>query len=65
MKVVYLGPKEQRTVDLPCPLLSGKADTQVIMKRGVPTDIPDKYAEGLLAFPETFSKSAEKEMKHA
>jgi hypothetical protein len=60
MKLMYTGPKKERTVEYPLPLLSkGMKEGEVKFVKGQVTDCPDMVAEKLLALaPEYFKTVA-------
>jgi hypothetical protein len=62
MQLVYNGPKAERVMEFPIPVIS-KADIQarVTFKRGTATDCPDEYAKQCLAIaPEYFKEVPKK-----
>lgn len=59
MQLVYSGPKKERIMEFPIPVISrSEVEGSVMFKRGQAIDVPDAWAEQCLAIaPEYFKKS--------
>jgi hypothetical protein len=60
MQLIYNGPKKERIMEFPIPVISKTAvEATVTFKRGQVTDCPDQWAEQCLSIAPDYFKKVE------